>query len=115
NPDFLEQDIQRYRKATPQTIRDFAAQYLKKNARVVVYGVPGEPDFGPKVPGSPKTTSKGTGESVNAEEAWRANPPKPGPDPRLAFPSLESFQLSNGLTVILDSAKACPSFRQAWI
>jgi zinc protease len=45
---------------------------------------------------------------VNAEEAWRANPPKPGPDPRLAFPSLDSFELSNGLTVILDSRKGLP-------
>jgi zinc protease len=79
NPDFLEQDIQRYRKVTPQTVRDFAEKYLKKNARVVVYGVQGEPDFGPNVPGSPKATSKGSGESVNAEEAWRANPEQGGP------------------------------------
>ena len=45
---------------------------------------------------------------MNPDEAWRATPPKPGPDPRLAFPSLESFQLSNGLTVILDSRKGLP-------
>jgi zinc protease len=32
----------------------------------------------------------------------------PGPPPRLAFPTLESFQLSNGLTVILDSRKGLP-------
>jgi zinc protease len=29
NPDFLEQDIQRYRKATPQTIHDFVEKNLK--------------------------------------------------------------------------------------
>ena len=45
---------------------------------------------------------------MNPDEAWRAMPPKPGPDPRLAFPSLESFQLSNGLTVILDARKGLP-------
>src|SRR4030095_2806193 len=50
NPDFLDQDIQRYRKATPDGIKAFAAQYLTKNSRVVVYGVPGEQDLGKAVP-----------------------------------------------------------------
>jgi zinc protease len=45
---------------------------------------------------------------VNTDEPWRAKPPAPGPEPRLAFPSLESFQLSNGLTVLLDSRKGLP-------
>ena len=91
-----------------ESIKEFAAKYLTKNSRVVVYGMPGEPDFGPNVPSGAKSTSREGGESVNADEAWRATPPKPGPDPRLAFPSLESFQLSNGLTVILDSRKGLP-------
>jgi zinc protease len=108
DPNFLQQDLQRYRKATPETIRDFATQYLTKNSRVVVYGMPGEPDFGPEVPGSPKTTSKEGGDSVNADEPWRAKPPSPGPEPRLAFPTLESFKLENGLNVILDSRKGLP-------
>ncbi|HET9943512.1 MAG TPA: pitrilysin family protein, partial [Terriglobia bacterium] len=108
DPNFLEQDLQRYRKATPEAIRDFAAQYLTKNSRVVVYGMPGEPNFGPAVPPSPKSTSKEGGESVNADEAWRKKPPVPGPQPRLAFPILESFQLKNGLNVILDSRKGLP-------
>ena len=108
DPDFLEKDIERYRKVTPQAIKDFSAQYLTKNSRVVVHGVPGEPDLGPNVPSAPKTTSKEGGESVNPDEAWRAMPPKPGTDPRLAFPTLESFDLPNGLKVILDSRKGLP-------
>jgi zinc protease len=108
DPDFLEKDLQRYRKATQQSIKDYAAKFLTKNSRVVVYGMPGEPDFGPNVPSGAKSTSREGGESVNPDEAWRAAPPKPGPDPRLAFPSLESFQLSNGLTVILDARKGLP-------
>ena len=52
---FSRQDLQRYRKATPESIRDFAAKYLTKNSRVVVYGMPGEPDFGPKVPSGAKS------------------------------------------------------------
>lgn len=108
DPNFLKQDIQRYRKATPATVRDFAAKYLTKNSRVVVYGMPGEPDLGAPVPSSPKSTSREGGESVNADESWRAKPPVPGPAPALAFPSLESFQLSNGLNVILDSREGLP-------
>ena len=108
DPNFLEQDIQRYRKATPEAVRDFAAKYLTKTSRVVVYGMPGEPDFGPAVPPSPKSTSREGGESVNADEAWRAKPPVPGAAPALAFPSLVSFKLSNGLDVILDSRKGLP-------
>jgi zinc protease len=108
NPNFLEQDIQRYRKATPETIRDFAAKYLTKNSRVVVYGVPGEQDLGPEVPAPAKIASREGGESVNPDEAWRAMPPAPGPDPQLALPRPESFQLANGLTVILDSRKGLP-------
>jgi zinc protease len=108
DPNFLEQDIQRYRKATPETIRDFAAKYLTANSRVVVYGMPGEPERAPSVPPGPKTESREGGEPVNVDEPWRAMPPAPGPEPRLAFPSLESFQLSNGLTVILDSREGLP-------
>ena len=108
DPSFLQQDLERYRKTTPETIRDFAAQYLTKNSRVVVYGMPGVPDFGPPVPPSPKSTSKEGSESVNPDEPWRAKPPEPGPEPKLAFPTLESFQLSNGLNVILDSRKGLP-------
>ena len=108
DPNFLEKDIERYRKATPESVREFAEKYLQRNSRVVVYGVPGEPEHGPDVPAGTKTASKAGGESVNADEAWRATPPTPGPQPNLAFPTLESFQLSNGLTVILDSRKGLP-------
>ncbi|HZI51161.1 MAG TPA: pitrilysin family protein [Terriglobia bacterium] len=108
DPAFLQQDIDRYRKATPEAVRDFAAQYLTKNSRVVVYGMPGEPDFGPAVPASPPSKSREGGEAVNPDEAWRAKPPVPGPSPDLAFPSLVSFKLSNGLDVILDSRKGLP-------
>jgi zinc protease len=108
DPNFLEQDIQRYRKTTPEAIRDFAAQYLTKSSRVVVHGVPGVPDFGPAVAATPKSSSKEGTESVNADEAWRGMPPVPGPPPRLAFPVLDSFQLDNGLTVVLDSRKGLP-------
>jgi zinc protease len=107
DPLFLEKDIERYRKATPEAIHDFVSKYLATNSRVVVFGVPGEPVHAPDVP-APKSASNEGGEAVNADEAWREKPPMPGPDPKLAFPALQSFQLANGLNVILDSRKGLP-------
>src|SRR6202022_2723330 len=82
-PDYLAPDLARYRNATVDSIRKFAQEQLKPNARVVVYGIPGKPDLGPDVP-TPKTQQKGKdtgGEAVNAEAAWRATTPHPGPTP----------------------------------
>src|SRR4030088_970416 len=109
-PDYLAQDLARYRSATVDSIRKFAQEQLKPNARVVVYGIPGKPDLGPDVP-TPKTQQKGKdtgGEAVNAEAAWRANTPKAGPSPQLNLPVPEIFKLENGLTVIYNYRPGLP-------
>jgi zinc protease len=101
NPGYFPQDVHRYQSATPDSIRAFAEAQLKPTARVVVYGIPGKPDLGPDVP-TPKNQQKGQstgGESVNADAAWRENPPKPGPMHALNLPVPDIFKLSNGLTV----------------
>lgn len=101
NPGYFPQDVNRYQSATTESIRAFAEAQLKPNARVVVYGIPGKPDLGPDVP-TPKNQTKGQstgGEAVNADAAWRANPPKPGPEHALNLPVPDVFQLSNGLNV----------------
>jgi zinc protease len=95
------QDVRRYQSATTDSIRAFAEAQLKPAARVVVYGIPGKPDLGPDVP-TPQNQQKGQstgGESVNADAAWRDNPPKPGPARPLNLPVPDVFKLSNGLTV----------------
>ena len=101
NPGYFPQDVHRYQSATTDSIRAFAEAQLKPTARVVVYGIPGKPDLGPDVP-TPKNLQKGQstgGESVNADAAWRENPPKPGPAHALNLPVPDIFKLSNGLTV----------------
>jgi zinc protease len=101
NPGYFPEDLYRYQAATTDSIRAFAQAQLKPTARVVVYGIPGKPDLGPDVP-TPKNVQKGQstgGESVNAEAAWRENPPKPGPARELNLPIPEIFKLSDGLTV----------------
>jgi zinc protease len=109
NADYLEQDVQRYRKATPESIRAYAAKYLTNNARVVVHGVKGEQDLGPQVPTPTQVAGDEGGESIYPDEEWRAMPPMPGPEPALVLPAPESFQLANGLTVVLDSRKGLPT------
>jgi len=101
NPGYFPQDVHRYESATTDSIRAFAEAQLKPSARVVVYGIPGKPDLGPDVP-TPKNQQKGQstgGESVNANAAWRENPPKPGPTHALSLPVPDIFKLSDGLTV----------------
>ncbi len=109
-PDYLQQDLARYRNATVASIRAFAQEQLKPSTRVVVYGIPGKPDLGPDVP-TPKTQVKGKnkgGEAVNAEAPWRANPPQAGPTPQLNLPVPEIFKLDNGLTVVYNYRPGLP-------
>jgi zinc protease len=109
-PDYIAQDLARYRNATVASIRAFAQEQLKPNARVVVYGLPGKPDLGPDVP-TPKTEQKGKttgGEAVNADAPWRATTPPPGPTPKLNLPVPQIFKLANGLTVYFNYRPGLP-------
>ena len=50
DPGYLAKDLARYRATTPATVKAFAEKYLTTNARVVVFGVPGEKKLAPEVP-----------------------------------------------------------------
>jgi zinc protease len=102
DPGFLVKEVEQYRAADAEAIRSAVQQQLQKSARVVVYGVPGTQDLGPEVPTPPAAlAAAGAGtESINADEHWRANPPKAGKQRPLKLPKGESFRLANGLTVI---------------
>jgi zinc protease len=110
DPGYLPQDIARYRNATTEAVKAFAADQLKRNARVVVHGVPGTPDFGPEVP-TPKAEKVAAGggtEAVNADEPWRAQPPKAAAAKPLQLPPPQTFKLENGLTVVLHERRNLP-------
>jgi zinc protease len=49
DPGYLPKDIQRYRDVTPASVKGFAQDQLAPTARVVVYGLPGQPDLGAPV------------------------------------------------------------------
>jgi zinc protease len=110
-PDFLGADIGRYENASVQAVQAFAQGQLNSNQRVVVYGVPGKPDLGPDVP-TPKAEAKGEGqgggEPVNADAAWRKDPPKAGQASALHLPVPEQFKLANGLTVLYNERPGLP-------
>ena len=108
-PDYLQKDIERYRAVTPATVLAFARAQLQPSSRVVVYAVKGEPATGPQVPTPPAPTTAGAGtESVNPDEAWRAQMPKGGPAKGLQIAVPETAQLANGLTIILSNRKTLP-------
>ena len=117
DPAYLPKDIQRYRDVTPATVKAFVGQQLASNARVVVHGVPGAPDLGAPV-ATPKVAkaAPGTGaESVNADEPWRKEMPKPGDARALQLPSPTSFQLPNGLTVLVNERPGLPIVSAAFV
>lgn len=109
-PDYLVQDIGRYRNVTPDSVKAFAQEQLRPDARAVVHGVPGQPVLGPPVP-TPRQipSAPGTGaESVNADEPWRNEQPKPAASKALQVPLPTSFHLPNGLTVIVNQRPGLP-------
>jgi zinc protease len=110
NPDFLAQDVERYRTATPASVKQYAVAQLQPAARVVVHGVPGTPQLGPEVP-TPKAAAARAGsapEPINADEPWRATKPQAGPVKPLTLAPPRSATLANGLTIILAERPQLP-------
>jgi zinc protease len=108
-PDFLPKDIQRYRAVTPAAVQNFVRENLSNSARVVLHAVPGQPatPAAPPTPTAAAAQSKG-GESINAEENWRLEMPKPGPARPLQVATPASTTLDNGLTLILNQRPGVP-------
>ena len=117
-PDYVQQDMQRYRAVTAASIQAFARDQLQPSARVVLHAVPGTPaqpaapaasaPAAPAQAAAPQVGAKTEGQSINADEPWRAEPPKPGPVPTVQLPTPRSVVLSNGLTIILDQRPELP-------
>ena len=101
NPGYLPKDLERYRNATVESIRRMARNKLKRDAGVVIFGVPG-----PKIVNDvPKSSHDQVTAILETPEIpgqdWRISPPAPGPAPSLSLPIPKQFQLPNGLTILL--------------
>jgi zinc protease len=106
DPGRLNWDLARYEAITPDAIRAFAAHELRRDRRVVVYGVPGEQIVppGPPAPASPPPPT----EPVVSAEPWRDTQPTPGPASLAPLPAAKRFTLANGLPVYLVEAHDLP-------
>jgi zinc protease len=106
NPDYFSKDLARFDAVTPADIKQAAQTIFKKDARAVVYAVPGKKviDDVPKTSDEEnKKQAKEAGQSkvAMADEPWRAKAPTPGPLPKFSLPVPEKAQLANGLTIYL--------------
>jgi zinc protease len=106
-PDYLRQDVQRYRDATAQAVKSFAATYLQPGKRVVLSAVPGEKKLAAEPPAAQPPASGGA-QSVNVAEPWRKDMPKPGSVRAAQYPTPDQFALPNGLKVILSERRDLP-------
>ena len=106
NPDYFSKDLARFDAVTPAEIKQTAQTIFKKDARAVVYAVPGKKvidDVSKTSDEENKKQAKEAGESkiAMADEPWRAKAPTPGPVPKFSLPVPEKAQLANGLTIYL--------------
>jgi len=110
NPDYLQQDVQRYRGVTASTLQTFARDQLAPTARVVMHVVPGQPAAQPQVATPPASkAAEGEGsESINADEPWRNEMPKPATARPLQLATPVTETLPNGLTLILNERRGLP-------
>lgn len=109
-PEYLQQDIARYRGVTPAAVLAFAKEQLTPSSRAVVHVVKGTPKLSspPTPPAAPSTPGQGA-ESVNVDEPWRKDPPAtPASRTYMQVPTPESITLANGLTVMLAPRRGLP-------
>jgi zinc protease len=111
DPGYLQRDLERYRRASPEGVRAVVAAQLLKDRRVVVHGVPGTQVLPPEVPtpAAPAATAASTArESLNADESWRATQPAPTAATPLRLPDGTRTRLPNGLTVVQVVQRGVP-------
>ena len=106
DPDYFSKDLARFDAITPADIKQAAQTFFRKDARAVVYGVPGKK----VIDDVPKTSEEenkkqaqeaGPSKAEMADEPWRAKAPTPGRTPKFSLPVPETAKLENGLTIYL--------------
>jgi zinc protease len=109
DPGYLPKDLERYNHATVADLKRLAAEKLVNSARAVVYGLPGDRvvDDPPRANEEAQAKNEPVAGTM-PEEAWRAKSPAPQPPGKLSLPVAQSFQLTNGLTVLLVEQHQLP-------
>ncbi len=113
DPDFLPKDVAMTEAVTKASVKAAAEKYLRKDAAVVVYCVPGKKVLD-DVPRSPADTDANVKlknpytPEFEAAQGWRKDKPAPGPSPVIHLPAPEEFTLANGLKVLLVENHSLP-------
>jgi zinc protease len=107
DPGYLNQDLRRYAAVDADAVQRFAADQLPRDRRVVVRTVPGEKVLPADPPAPPAPIEVGS-ERAPSAEPWRNTVPELGPDPALALPGAQRFELANGLPVYLVESHGLP-------
>ncbi len=100
DPNYIGQDLARYRGVTPESVSRAVASYLRKNASVVVQTTPGDQQLAVEVATPAMPTVAVKGEALNGDEPWRKQRPTAGKASALVLPIGKRFTLANGLTVV---------------
>ncbi len=102
DPGYLAKDLERYEKATSESVQKIAQEKLSKNSRVVVYGVPGKKVINdvPKTADEEKDTTQVEGSNSSGQD-WRNQQPGAAKLSGLTLPVPRKFTLANGLKVFL--------------
>jgi zinc protease len=114
DPGYLPKDLERYNRATIADLKRIANEKLMPNARVVVYGVPGNKVVNdpPQTKGEEEQQAKEGGSGTVAgsmpDEPWRAKAPQAAAASKLSLPVPTSFKLANGLTVYVMQQNNLP-------
>lgn len=108
DPGGFSRDLERYGLATTEALRSLAHDSLRRDAGVVVHGVPGVKVVDDIPKSSAPTATAVTPMRTIPDQDWRSVPPAPGRPPTLSLPVPSSFQLSNGLTVFLVEQHGLP-------
>ncbi len=108
DPGYLAKDLERYRSASTESLKNIAQARLSPGSRVVVYGVPGKKTIEDVAksahgPAAPPPIAK-----ADTNQEWRSRAPLPGDPSPLTLPVPVTFRLSNGLTVYLIEQHSLP-------
>ncbi len=108
DPGFLTRDLERYHLATTSSLKAVGATRLKRDARVVIHGVPGNKVLAEVPRAEHVPLSVPIQETTVPSQDWRKDPPRPMPQSALSLPVPAVFRLSNGLAVYLVEQHSLP-------
>jgi zinc protease len=108
DPGFLSKDLERYYKATTDSLRSTARNYLKREARVVIYGIHGKKAVHDVPKSSGTASTPAAAQPQISGQDWRSTPPPPGPVPILTLPVPREFELANGFKAFLIEQHSLP-------